>query len=731
MPTKIRLGTDGWRGIIADDFTLENVRLCTQGVAAYLKTTGRIQGGIVVGYDTRFASEAFAAAAAEVLAGNGITAHLCRQPAPTPVVSYAITDLNAAGAVIITASHNPASYSGYKFRPAYGGAASDEVLSSVQAAIDRAVAGDPPVQRAALDEAIADGRIKQLEARPPYFAALRRLVNLEAILDSSLRVLVDPMYGAGMGYLPALLDGGRIWVREIHGERNPIFPGMRAPEPAPENLSRLRRTVHVESVDVGLATDGDADRLALVDETGRSVENFEVYPLLLYYLLELLGQRGPVVKTVATSSLVDRIAERYGVPVHTVGVGFKHVAPAMIETGAILGGEESGGVCFWRPYPGTGRNSLGFACHRHAREDRQTTFPSAGRPSPRVRQALLPPGRPGVRWPATGSRAAVYPGSASGPGRRIGSDRCAHRRWPEAGARGRQLVVVAIVRDRAHRACGSGVGIRGSYESNHRRGCPTARARRMIDTHAHLDLEHFEADRDQVIRRAVETGVNAIINVGIDVASSRESVRMADEWPAVWAAVGVNPGDAQKLTEGSLSELRELAAHPKVVAIGEIGLDYYWDASPRGVQAAAFERQLQLAAEVKKPVIIHDREAHHDVMAILEPWLGQVRAVLHCFSGDLAMAHRAVELGIYIGVDGPVTFRNAGDLPDIVRAVPLDSLLLETDSPYLTPHPYRGKRNEPGHVMLIARTVADLKGVTLARVDEVTTGNARALFGLQ
>lgn len=346
MPTTIKFGTDGWRGVIADDFTLDNVRLCTQGVAAYLKTAEQTEGGIVVGYDTRFASEHFAVAAAEVLAGNGIAAHLCRQATPTPAVSYAITQLNAAGAVIITASHNPARYNGYKFRPNYGGAASDEVLAGLQADIDRAVAGEPPVRRLELSEALRTGLVSQFDARPAYLARLRQLVDADRILGSSLRVLADPMYGAGIGYFPALLDGGRVWVKEIHGERNPLFPGMRAPEPTAENLSRLRRTVHVESADVGLATDGDADRLALVDETGRSVENFEVYPLLLYYLLGVLGQRGPVVKTVATSSLVDRVAQRFGAPVHIVGVGFKHVAPAMLETKAILGGEESGGYAF-------------------------------------------------------------------------------------------------------------------------------------------------------------------------------------------------------------------------------------------------------------------------------------------------------------------------------------------------------------------------------------------------
>ena len=251
----------------------------------------------------------------------------------------------------------------------------------------------------------------------------------------------------------------------------------------------------------------------------------------------------------------------------------------------------------------------------------------------------------------------------------------------------------------------------------------------LTDTHAHLDFPQFDDDREEVIARALAAGVGIIINVGTDLASSRRAVTLAEAYPQIYAAVGVHPHDAKTLTDEALAELGELARHPKVVAIGEIGLDFYRDLSPRNVQREAFERQLALAQELGKPVIIHDREAHAEVMAILRRWPG-LRGVLHCFSGDLDMAHEAIEMGFYISVAGPVTFKNARRLPEIVRQLPLERLLIETDCPYLAPHPYRGRRNEPAYVRLVAQKVAELKGMSLERVARVTTANARQLFGL-
>lgn len=345
-PMKIKFGTDGWRGVIADDFTFGSVRACAQGLAHYLKDHGGPSKGLVIGYDTRFASEAFARAVAEVMAANSIRVYLCHCAAPTPVISFSIKQLGAAGAVIITASHNPAHYNGLKFRADYAGAVSDVELDKIRAAIDQVSSGAIPIQRVELSTAAQGGVVNAWDPWPDYFRSVASLVNLDRIRQSSLRIVVDPMYGAGSGCFPRLLADSRVDVKEIHGERNPLFPGMRAPEPVAENLGQLQEEVIRRGADIGLANDGDADRLALVDAQGRFVDNSKVYPLLVYYLLTLREIRGAVVKTVATSSLVDRIVERSGMPVHTTGVGFKHIAPAMLETQAVMGGEESGGYAF-------------------------------------------------------------------------------------------------------------------------------------------------------------------------------------------------------------------------------------------------------------------------------------------------------------------------------------------------------------------------------------------------
>jgi TatD DNase family protein len=256
----------------------------------------------------------------------------------------------------------------------------------------------------------------------------------------------------------------------------------------------------------------------------------------------------------------------------------------------------------------------------------------------------------------------------------------------------------------------------------------------LIDTHAHLDFPRFRNDREQAIERATVAGVKAIINVGASLASSQAAVALAEVYPQIYAAVGVHPHDAKIVTGEVLEELGALASHPKVVAIGEIGLDFYRDLSPRDKQRQAFKQQLALASKAGKPVIIHDREAHKEVMAVLRRWVEgghESVGVLHCFSGDLAMAHEAIELGFYISIAGPVTFKNARRLRELVRQLPLEKLLIETDCPYLTPHPHRGKRNEPAYVKLVAQEVARTKGLSLAEVARITLDNARALFALK
>jgi len=263
----------------------------------------------------------------------------------------------------------------------------------------------------------------------------------------------------------------------------------------------------------------------------------------------------------------------------------------------------------------------------------------------------------------------------------------------------------------------------------------------LLDTHAHLDFPEFDADRQEVIARAQEAGVEMIVNAGAGLEASQAGVALAETYPQVYAAVGIHPHEAETLNESVLTELRTLARHPKVVAIGEIGLDYYRDYSPRPVQRQAFQQQLALARELGKPIIIHDREAHQDVMNILRQWVRegyrpsatshQPIGVMHCFSGDLAMARQAVEMGFCISIAGPVTFTNARRLPELVRLLPLERLVIETDCPYLTPHPHRGKRNEPAYVRLVAEAIAQIKGIPLTEVARITTANARALFGLE
>jgi TatD DNase family protein len=256
----------------------------------------------------------------------------------------------------------------------------------------------------------------------------------------------------------------------------------------------------------------------------------------------------------------------------------------------------------------------------------------------------------------------------------------------------------------------------------------------LIDTHTHLDFPQFDGDRERVIERAVSAGVGAMVNVGADLASSQAAVALAEAYPQIYTAVGVHPHDAKTLTEEVLEELRALASHPKVVAIGEIGLDFYRDLSPRDKQRQAFQQQLALASKTGKPVIIHDRQAHEEVMAILRRWVeGSYRpsGVLHCFSGDLAMAQEAIELGFYISIAGPVTFGNARRLRDLVRQLPLEKLLVETDCPYLTPHPHRGKRNEPAYVKFVAQEVARIKGLSVEEVARITSDNAQTLFALK
>ncbi len=340
--TVIKFGTDGWRGEIANDYTFTNVRRCAQGFASYLHAKGLADKGLVIGHDKRFQSENFAAACAEVIAGNGIRVWLTDGATPTPVISYAAVHQQAAGAINITASHNPPTDNGFKVRDPNGGAIDPEGLKQIEALI-------PPtedVKSLALKDAQAQGLVQVFDAALPYIEHLKGLIDVEPIKNAGFKIVVEPMWGNGAGWFPRLLGGGKTEVIEVHNERNPIFPEMHRPEPIPPNVNvGLKKTVEL-GADVCLITDGDADRMGIGDETGRFVNQLEVYALLALYFLEVRGERGPIVKTLSTTSMLEKLGKLYDVPVISTGVGFKYIAPKFMEVNALLGGEESGGYAF-------------------------------------------------------------------------------------------------------------------------------------------------------------------------------------------------------------------------------------------------------------------------------------------------------------------------------------------------------------------------------------------------
>ena len=340
----IKFGTDGWRGVIAEDFTFDNVRVCAQGTADMLVAKGDNRT-VVVGYDTRFASERFAAAVAEVFAGNSLRVLLADRPAPTPAIGYNLVAKGADSGVVITASHNPPEWNGYKFKPDYGGSASPEIVAELERHVARAEHEAQP-KVTPLSEGVKSGLVEYFDPEPLYLDNIGRLVDLDGICRAGLRVVVDSMHGSGAGYLATLVSGGSTSMVELRNERNPSFPGMVQPEPLPHNLAGLISEVAGSDADVGLATDGDADRLGVVDEGGRFVTTLEAFALLCYYQLEVLGNRGPLVRSITMTSMIDKLGKAYGVPVFDTPVGFKYLGPVMMREDALTAGEESGGYAF-------------------------------------------------------------------------------------------------------------------------------------------------------------------------------------------------------------------------------------------------------------------------------------------------------------------------------------------------------------------------------------------------
>lgn len=353
MPLKIAFGTDGWRGIIAEDFIFDNVRLVARAVADYVIENGRQQQGLVVGYDNRFLSDRFAEETAEELNKKGIPVYITAKAVPTPVTAYAIKVHNAAGAVMLTASHNPPEYNGFKFIPEHAGPALPHVTKQIEEKIKQQQ--DLNCQ-CGVEE--AEGRYghlveehhqadyclsQKIDPFDQYVAHISELIDLKAIGRAGLKIITDPMYGAGIGYLDTLLKQAGAEVETMHNYRDPLFGGG-MPEPTGQSLVELRRRVLESGADLGLALDGDADRFGIIDKSGRYITPNQFLPLLYYHLMEVKGWRGPAARTVATTHLLDRIAERYRQTVEETPVGFKYIGRCLHEKGAIIGGEESGGM---------------------------------------------------------------------------------------------------------------------------------------------------------------------------------------------------------------------------------------------------------------------------------------------------------------------------------------------------------------------------------------------------
>ncbi len=347
----IHFGTDGWRAVIGEEFTFENVRRVAQAVADELReqVRGR-RPWVVVGYDTRFLSDRYAAEVASVLGANDVDVAFSKRDCPTPALSYAVAIRQADGGVMVTASHSPPCYNGLKLEGPDGGPFPRAMMRRVEDRLARneEAGREPRRMRWGLEDGNraarqGHGAIERFDPLQPYLEQLRSLVDLQAIAQARTRVVVDPMYGAGRGYLAALLGGLGCPVREIHGDLNPGFGGVH-PEPIARNLQSLVETVLDGGYDLGLATDGDADRIGAVDALGLFVNPHRIFALVLQHLVEVRGMRGSVVKTVSTTQHVDALCRRYGLPLRETPMGFDHIAAWMAQGRALIGGEEAGGI---------------------------------------------------------------------------------------------------------------------------------------------------------------------------------------------------------------------------------------------------------------------------------------------------------------------------------------------------------------------------------------------------
>jgi alpha-D-glucose phosphate-specific phosphoglucomutase len=341
----IKFGTDGWRAVISDTFTFNNLRLVAQAIADYVHNEGGNgrDPEVVIGFDTRFLSDRYATEVARVMAGNGIVAWLTRADAPTPAISYSVVHKHAAAGIMITASHNPPRYNGIKLKSVDGGAASPHQAGRVEHYLEEAEAEARGPNIMDYQRALDQDLIRRFDPVWAYYEHLGRLVDLDTISLGELRVVADAMYGSGRGCISEMLARTRCQVHEIRGEMNPGFGGIH-PEPIARYLNALVAAMQAFHADVGLATDGDADRIGAMDALGNFVDPHHIFALALRYLVEKRGWTGTVVKTVSTTMMVDRLAARYGLPLKETPVGFNHIADHMLQDNVLIGGEESGGL---------------------------------------------------------------------------------------------------------------------------------------------------------------------------------------------------------------------------------------------------------------------------------------------------------------------------------------------------------------------------------------------------
>jgi alpha-D-glucose phosphate-specific phosphoglucomutase len=350
----IHFGTDGWRAVISDTFTFHNLRMVTQAIADAARSKDWNNGFVlpeidpntmVVGFDTRFLSDRYAIDVARVLAANGYKVFLSQADLPTPAISHAVKAFNAMGGVMITASHNAPRYNGVKLKASYGGSASREQCRRVEVYLNDNEERSRGPNLMDYEQARQTGLIQRFNPLPAYYDHLRTLIDFDIIAENPMRVVVDSMHGSGRGVIRGILQGTGCEVQEIRGEMNPGFGGVH-PEPISRYLGALASAISNGMGDLGLATDGDADRIGAMDERGNFVDPHKIMALSLRHLVEKRGWQGPVVRTVSTTRMIDRLADRYGLPVHETPVGFNHIADYMLKQKVLIGGEESGGISF-------------------------------------------------------------------------------------------------------------------------------------------------------------------------------------------------------------------------------------------------------------------------------------------------------------------------------------------------------------------------------------------------